>query len=532
MPDRRQRRVPSSARGALHEHPASAAVPRDRLVALNQAAADFFADAYPTSWAATYVTERLGLEFTSAPPPTPATPTSPSSPTSASATPPPAGPPHRPPARTAGATDRELVAAGLASSPPPAGSSTTSATGSSSPSPRSAPTAHPEIHGFIARRNPDHDPARRAKRPIPGTDRSTSTPPRPTCSTRATSCSAYAETRALLAAGATPVARRRPHGRPRRHPRRRRTLRRPRPDGHRVHRRPSRPPRCPQSGQPPRPASGESKQRPRGSSSPPTPTTPASRPPTAPTGNSSCAATTPGGSSLTGSKDPAEMLHNHGARALRDALDAAPSSPALWSTPSSTGTPTASTPSKAAWPPPAAPPRSSPRLPPDQWAPHLTRLVHRTGAQCRHGHQRGVRRPRPLAQPTRRVRRAAERPSATHRLQPQRRRRGGRSSPSGSTPASPSTPAGRRSLARSTAPPPPATTSKPSCPLWRPDGRSRATTQPAASNTDCSRPTPTRSTPRTTTPTLGQTRAAEARAQASLHWGAAAVGCLNRRAPA
>jgi len=57
----------ATSRGALYEYPASSAVPRDRIVALNQMAADFFAIAYPDSWASGYVTTRLGDQPATAP---------------------------------------------------------------------------------------------------------------------------------------------------------------------------------------------------------------------------------------------------------------------------------------------------------------------------------------------------------------------------------------------------------------------------------------------------------------------------------
>ena len=67
-------------------------------------------------------------------------------------------------------------------------------------------------------------------------DRSTSTPPRPTCSTRATQLFGLHEARDLLSRRRHPGPRRRPAGRHRRHPRRQRPLRRRRTAGHRVHR--------------------------------------------------------------------------------------------------------------------------------------------------------------------------------------------------------------------------------------------------------------------------------------------------------
>ena len=50
--------------GALYQYPGRAGIPRARLIDLNQQAADFYADRYPTSWAATYLRDRLGTDLT------------------------------------------------------------------------------------------------------------------------------------------------------------------------------------------------------------------------------------------------------------------------------------------------------------------------------------------------------------------------------------------------------------------------------------------------------------------------------------
>ncbi len=166
-----------------------------------------------------------------------------SSPTTDSATPPTTGPPHRPPAPTAQATDHELVAAGLASY------ATTgrlidpfrdrlvfpvTALGAEPARPRStasSPAATPTTTRTRRAADPVTDAARpevpqhRRDRPVPQGPRAVRPRRGPHPARRRRH----------------PGPRRRPDGRHRRHPRRRRPLRRPRPDGHRAHRRPGRP---------------------------------------------------------------------------------------------------------------------------------------------------------------------------------------------------------------------------------------------------------------------------------------------------
>ena len=118
-----------------------AAVPKARLIELNQQAADYYSRNYPRSWAATYLRARLGTDLIGDDRFTPGY--APASWTSLTN--------HL---RRHGATDagdpRRRARPG---SPPPGGSSTNSATASMFPI--HGPDGH--IHGFIGRRNPAHD---------------------------------------------------------------------------------------------------------------------------------------------------------------------------------------------------------------------------------------------------------------------------------------------------------------------------------------------------------------------------------------
>ncbi len=130
----------------LEEHRwATAVVPRARLVELNPEAADYFAARYPDSWAAGYLTERLGADPADDPRFTPGYA--------------PAGwtglLEHL---RARGATDTDILAAGLGSR---------ARTGNLIDRFRDRlvfPIHGPDgdIHGFIARRNPATDNADRA----------------------------------------------------------------------------------------------------------------------------------------------------------------------------------------------------------------------------------------------------------------------------------------------------------------------------------------------------------------------------------
>ena len=194
------------SRGAINRHPTSAEVPRERVVALNRAAADFYADAYPDSWAAGYVTYRLGLA--------PAT-VARHGDAQASLADYSLG--YAPDGwtslvdhlrTTSDATDRELVAAGLASY---------AKTGRlidrfrdrlvfpvTAPAADASVDQQPEVHGFIARRNPDHDPAPGAETDPKHGPKYLNTPETDLFH-KGHELFGLAETRTLQAAGATPV---------------------------------------------------------------------------------------------------------------------------------------------------------------------------------------------------------------------------------------------------------------------------------------------------------------------------------------
>ena len=201
-----------TSRGALYEYPASAAVPRERIVALNQTAANFYATAYPDSWASGYVTTRLGDQTTTAPGTVGSDGAIASSLTLASF-----GLGYAPDSWTAltdhlhaaGATDTELTAAGLASY---------ASTGRLIdrfrdrlvfPITATGPNGDTEIHGFIARRNPTHDPVDTADSTHNHGDNRHGPKYLNTAETdlfrKGREMFGAAETRDLLTAGATPV---------------------------------------------------------------------------------------------------------------------------------------------------------------------------------------------------------------------------------------------------------------------------------------------------------------------------------------
>ena len=123
----------------------TAAAPRARLLELNQLAADYFAARYPGSWSQDYVVERLGADVTGDPRFTPG---------------------HAPTGWTAltdhlrdgGATDTELVAAGLAVQARTDGIVDRFRDRLTFP----VRDVNGDIRGFIARRNPDCDDTGRA----------------------------------------------------------------------------------------------------------------------------------------------------------------------------------------------------------------------------------------------------------------------------------------------------------------------------------------------------------------------------------
>ena len=201
----------------------TAPVPPERIHALNEQAAAFYQGCYPGSWSAAYLAARLGVDPT---------------------TDPSIRPGHAPAAWTAltehlrrhGATDEELLAAGLAKTASTGRLIDTFRDRLILPIHTTTPTGTSVIVGFVARRNPRHDqhdnptagpevpqhPAHRRlhqrRAPVRGRRR-----PRPAPRRR------------------HPGAGRRPHRRPRGHPRQHPACR-PGPPGHRPDRQPRRHP--------------------------------------------------------------------------------------------------------------------------------------------------------------------------------------------------------------------------------------------------------------------------------------------------
>ena len=192
-----------TSRGLLYDYPASAEVPRERVVALNQAAGDFYADAYSTGWAAAYVADRLGHNLANA-----SGTDTPGQVTLADF--------HLGYApdgwtnlvehlrATADATDSELVAAGLASYAKTGRLIDRFRDRLVFPVTAIGPDGHPEIHGFIARRNPRNDPPPGGEADPRHGPKYLNTP-ETDLFCKGHELFGYAETQALLAAGATPV---------------------------------------------------------------------------------------------------------------------------------------------------------------------------------------------------------------------------------------------------------------------------------------------------------------------------------------
>jgi DNA primase catalytic core len=127
--------------GALYAYPSNATIPRIRLLELNEQAADFYAARYTGSWAATYMTDRLGTNLAGdqqfrigyAPDRWDALTTH---------------------LRGGGATDMELLAAGLAVRTQSGRLRDRFRDRLVFPITANAPDGGIEVHGFAARRNP------------------------------------------------------------------------------------------------------------------------------------------------------------------------------------------------------------------------------------------------------------------------------------------------------------------------------------------------------------------------------------------
>ena len=369
-----------TSRGGLYDYPAAAEVARERVVKLNKAAGDFYADAYPTGWAAAYVADRLGHDVADG------------------------GGASEDDAdgkvtlddfhlgyapdgwtslvdhlrSTAGATDSELVAAGLAKYATTGRLIDRFRDRLVFPVTAIGPDGQPEIHGFIARRNPRQDPPP-GEEADPRHGPKYLNTPETDLFHKGNELFGYAETQALLAAGATPVdvegpmdalavtlagggryAGLAPMGT---------ALGDVQADQLLVH-----------AGHAGPAATRSERNRQAGGVIVATDTDRAGIEAAhraywqlVQRGDS------PRRLAITGSKDPAEMLHDHGPRVLRDALDASPSLAGALVTAVVDGHTHRFDTVEGRLAAIRHAGEILAALPPDQWAPHTTRLMQRTG---------------------------------------------------------------------------------------------------------------------------------------------------------
>lgn len=363
-----------TSRSSLYEYPSSAEIPRDRVVALNQAAGDFYADAYPTSWAGGYVADRLGHDLAN------------STDTNDRVTLADFRLGYAPDGwtslvdhlrATTDATDSELVAAGLAKY---------ASTGRLIdrfrdrlvfPVTAIGLDGEVEIHGFITRRNPRRDPPP-GQEADPRHGPKYLNTPETDLFHKGNELFGYAETQTLLAVGATPVdvegpmdalavtlasdgryVGLAPMGTALTDTQADQLLAHTTPDGSTA-------------------ARDESSSQARGV--------------IVATDNDRAGidaahraywqlvqrGDSPRRLSITGGKDPAEMLHDHGPQALRDALDASPSLAGALVTAALDGYAHRFDTVEGRVDAQRRACEIIAALPPDQWAPHTTRIIART----------------------------------------------------------------------------------------------------------------------------------------------------------
>jgi conjugative relaxase-like TrwC/TraI family protein len=369
-----------TSRGLLYDYPASTEVPRERVVALNQAAGDFYADAYPTGWAAAYVADRLGHNLANA-----SSIDTTGSDINVTLADYDLG--YAPDGWTSlinhlrateGATDSELVAAGLANYAKTGRLIDRLRDRLVFPVTAFGPDGQPEIHGFIARRNPRHDPPPGEEADPRHGPKYVNTPETDLFH-KGHELFGYTETQALLAAGATPVDVEGPmdalavtlagHGRYAGLAPMGTALTDVQADQLLAH-----------AGQTVSPsAPGENRRHPGGVIV----ATDTDRAGLEAAHRAYWQLVKRGDSprrlSITGSKDPAEMLHDHGPQALRDALDASPSLAGALVTVVIDGHTHRFDTVEGRLDAIRSSAEILAALPPDQWAPHTTRLMQRTG---------------------------------------------------------------------------------------------------------------------------------------------------------